>query len=160
MTAVHRVLTASLLLAAAMSAGCRRTPAMSEAAPVPLPSPGCEIGNTSVRADRVESDGVIAFVIAGDRCPLSRATASQAVLDRLLFIGVPQSTQMLPMLDRPEQYREQPPKELRELREKGWSDFVIAADARSTDEYLVRVDVGGLRRWLERNRLARKFGLP
>jgi hypothetical protein len=127
---------------------------------MPIPSASCGIDGTAVRADRVEGDGVIAFMAVGDHCSLSRATASQTVLERLLFIGVPQSTQTLPMLDRPDVYRTQPPKELRELREKGWSDFVIAAEARSTDEFFVRVDVAGLRRWLERNRLARKFGLP
>lgn len=155
---MRHFLAAGFLLAVAISTACRRTPPAS--VDLPLPSPSCKIDETTVRADRVESDGVIAFILVGDHCSLSRATASQAVLERLLFIGVPQSTQTLPMLDRPDVYRTQPPKELRELREKGWSDFVIAAEARTTDEYFVRVDVAGLRRWLERNRLARKFGLP
>lgn len=142
---------------ALLAVGCSRGPK----APPPPPAPAvCGPQAVTVEAIDVERDGVTSFRVVGEGCSLTRPVGVRAVLDRLLFVGVPQSTQTLPMLDQPDVYRTQPPKELRQLRDDAWAQFVVSVMPLDTGAYTVRYDLSGLRRWLERNRLARKFGLP
>jgi len=156
-TAAHPVLVLSGGVGLAYLAACSR-PVVSTP---PLPDPAtCTTADIAVQVTDVERDGVTSFALAGEQCALTRTEAMTALLDRLLFVGVPQSTQTLPMLEQPDVMRQRPTAMLQQLRMSGGRDFLSSADSRGAGRFTIRYDVTGLRRWLERQGLARRFGLP
>jgi hypothetical protein len=147
---------------AATFAGCRSRPRATSDAPAiePAPVAVCASRRYAVRATESAGDGVGRFVASASDCRAVRDSIGLAVLDRLLFVGVPNSPQAQPMLDRPEALRETPTAALRDLRAGGWSQFLLRWQPTDDHGELVEMDLVALRRWLTTNHLARKFGLP
>ena len=147
-----------LPMALLLIAACR-SPRPDPVAPVIA---ACRVSDFAVRGNGVERDGVGRFLVASTDCRVVRDSVGLAVFDRLLFIGVPQTAQSLPMLDRPDDMRRNAPPALTELRRSGWTQFITRIESPSDADANVEVyvDLAALRRWLERNNLSRKFGLP
>lgn len=152
-TGRRRVLLPAALL---LMAACR-APRPDPVAPMIA---ACRVSDFAVRGNGVERDGVGRFLVSAADCRVVRDSVGLAVFDRLLFIGVPQTAQSLPMLDRPDDMRRNAPPALNDLRRSGWTQFITRIESPSDADAEVHVDLAALRRWLERNNLSRKFGMP
>lgn len=113
-----------------------------------------------MRAAGIEADGVSRFVVAATGCDVIPTFAHRIVIERLLFTGVPQSSQSTLMLGTPERFTAQQRDGVRILLSDNSQQFVVERRVMGDGAIMVRLNVAGLRSYLERNGLTRKFGVP
>ncbi len=145
----------AFLLASAACAGSRQ----AEPDPVPVVPP-CDRTQVIVQGAGAGADGIGRFVASGVGCDAPRDTLVLGALDRLLFVGVPESPQSAAMLADPVGARRNPSGALQLLRGRDGLQYVLQQTEATDGGTLFRIDLAGLRAWLERNGLARRFGLP
>lgn len=144
-----------LLLAAEVACAGRQPPDNRPQAAAP-----CDRSEVAVRGAGSGPDGIGRFVASGVDCDASRDTLAVGVLARLLFAGVPESPQTTPMLANPDGERRDESTAVRRLLGREGLQFVVEATPATDGGTLFRINLAGLRTWLERNGLARRFGIP
>ncbi len=131
----------------------------------PAPEPAGPAMCTCFRRDVIvsgeggERAGSSSYLAMSQGCEAPRDTIAYAVLERILFNGLPGSSQPAAMIPDPEQARARSPQALLSLFGGEGLHFVTEFVPTPTG-IMVTVSLDGLRRWLERNGVIRSFGLP
>lgn len=126
----------------------------------PITSATCGRAEVMVRGAGSEVDGIGRFVATSRVCESSWDTLAVGTLSRLLFSGVPESPQATALIADPEGARRDQPSSIRRLLGHEGMQFILESTAAADGGTLFRVNLAGLRVWLERNGLAMRFGLP
>jgi hypothetical protein len=128
-------------------------------APVPPPVPTCQRRDVIVSGQGGERTASAAYLAVTQGCDAPRDTVALAVIDRILFTGLPGSPELAAIIPDSEQTRVRSARALDALFGGQGLQFVTGVQS-SESGYLVTVSLDGLRRWLERNGVIRRFGLP
>ena len=107
------------------------------------------------------ADGVGHYrAMADGGCHMDSDSLALAVLDRLLWVGVPQSPQTSPLIADATLSRQLHTPSLDRIRGPEGLTFILETSPAEDGGQLVKVNLSGLRRWLEREGLTRRFGVP
>lgn len=154
----NSVLGVALCLSAAAGCGAS-TPRPGDAEPEQAAPVPCQRRDITVTGQPASRTGIGSYLATPGDCIAARDTLTLAVIDRILFAGVPGSPEPRALVPDPDQARARSGQALTALFGGEWSQFVTGVRPMETGT-IVTVSLDGLRRWLEQNGVARKFGLP